>query len=316
MDLRAARYGHRVGRQRGRQLADHVVLRGAGGRPNVLVRYPNGVGGGFFLFWGMNKVVDWLPASFREGVRPYVFVGPALVILSVFLVYPVFNTILINVTSFFRDRDVFEALRTKVLPRILVNYSYAARVTKTSATPTGMFTKKIHSQPRYLVRIPPPRTPIAAPEPPIAPQIPSARLRSRPSVKVVVKIERAAGDTSAAPPSDASRPVTITGSRRPTPASPTTEERPTVSTNPEPSPTQRPGRLSVDELFAAAQPIRSADDLAHDGIRLNCTNPGPTQTAMMPAFEAANGKDLIDAFIGPRWREISVMASVTVHASL
>jgi hypothetical protein len=39
-----------------------------------------------------------------------------------------------------------------------------------------------------------------------------------------------------------------------------------VSTNPEPSPTQRPGRLSVDELFAAAQPIRSADDLAHDGI--------------------------------------------------
>ena len=50
----------------------------------------------FFLFWGMNKVVDWLPAGFREGVRPYVFVGPALVILSVFLVYPVFNTILIS----------------------------------------------------------------------------------------------------------------------------------------------------------------------------------------------------------------------------
>jgi NAD(P)-dependent dehydrogenase (short-subunit alcohol dehydrogenase family) len=39
-----------------------------------------------------------------------------------------------------------------------------------------------------------------------------------------------------------------------------------------------------------------------DGIRLNCTNPGPTQTAMMPAFEAANGKDLIDAFIGPSGR--------------
>ena len=34
--------------------------------------------------------------GFREGVRPYVFVGPALVILSVFLVYPVINTILIS----------------------------------------------------------------------------------------------------------------------------------------------------------------------------------------------------------------------------
>jgi alpha-glucoside transport system permease protein len=62
----------------------------------VLVAIFVGVGGVFFLFWGMNKVVDWLPAGFREGVRPYVFIGPALVILTVFLVYPVFNTILIS----------------------------------------------------------------------------------------------------------------------------------------------------------------------------------------------------------------------------
>jgi alpha-glucoside transport system permease protein len=62
----------------------------------VLVAILVGVGGVFFLFWGMNKVVDWLPAGFREGLRPYVFVGPALVILSVFLVYPVINTILIS----------------------------------------------------------------------------------------------------------------------------------------------------------------------------------------------------------------------------
>jgi alpha-glucoside transport system permease protein len=50
----------------------------------------------FFLFWGMNKVVDWLPARIREGARPYVFIGPALVMLAVFLVYPVFNTILLS----------------------------------------------------------------------------------------------------------------------------------------------------------------------------------------------------------------------------
>ncbi|MGH2755374.1 MAG: carbohydrate ABC transporter permease, partial [Actinomycetota bacterium] len=50
----------------------------------------------FVLFWAMNRAVDVLPAAFREGVRPYVFVGPALVILAVFLVYPVFNTILLS----------------------------------------------------------------------------------------------------------------------------------------------------------------------------------------------------------------------------
>ncbi len=55
-----------------------------------------GVLGVFGLFWSMNRVVDWLPERFQEGARPYVFVGPALVILSVFLVYPVINTILIS----------------------------------------------------------------------------------------------------------------------------------------------------------------------------------------------------------------------------
>ncbi len=55
-----------------------------------------GVLGVFFLFWAMNRVVEWLPERYQEGVRPYVFVGPALVILSVFLVYPVVNTVLIS----------------------------------------------------------------------------------------------------------------------------------------------------------------------------------------------------------------------------
>jgi alpha-glucoside transport system permease protein len=44
----------------------------------------------------MNRVVDLLSERFRETLRPYVFVGPALVILAVFLVYPVFNTIFIS----------------------------------------------------------------------------------------------------------------------------------------------------------------------------------------------------------------------------
>ena len=55
-----------------------------------------GVGGVFFLYWGANRVIEFLPERVREGVRPYVFVGPCLVILAVFLVYPVINTILIS----------------------------------------------------------------------------------------------------------------------------------------------------------------------------------------------------------------------------
>ena len=39
---------------------------------------------------------------------------------------------------------------------------------------------------------------------------------------------------------------------------------------------------------------RSATLLADHRIRLNCTNPGPTSTAMMPYFHEANGKALVD----------------------
>jgi alpha-glucoside transport system permease protein len=60
----------------------------------ILVALVVGVLGVFFLYWAMNRVVDLIPERYRESVRPYIFVGPALVILGVFLVYPVINTIM------------------------------------------------------------------------------------------------------------------------------------------------------------------------------------------------------------------------------
>jgi alpha-glucoside transport system permease protein len=62
----------------------------------VAVALVVGVGGVFFLFAATNRLVEWLPERYREGVRPYVFVGPCLVILSLFLIYPVINTILLS----------------------------------------------------------------------------------------------------------------------------------------------------------------------------------------------------------------------------
>lgn len=52
-----------------------------------------GVGGIWLLYWGMDLLVSTvLPARIRESVRPAVFVGPALVILAVYLIYPAINT--------------------------------------------------------------------------------------------------------------------------------------------------------------------------------------------------------------------------------
>jgi alpha-glucoside transport system permease protein len=72
----------------------------------VLVAVLVGVFGVFFLYWGMNRAVDLLPQRYREGVRPWIFVGPCLVILGVFLVYPVINTILISLRDSFGQEFV------------------------------------------------------------------------------------------------------------------------------------------------------------------------------------------------------------------
>jgi len=40
-------------------------------------------------------------------------------------------------------------------------------------------------------------------------------------------------------------------------------------------------------------------ELGKQGIRINCINPGPTETAMMPAFQDLMGKDVVDQAIGP-----------------
>ena len=68
-----------------------------------------------------------------------------------------------------------------------------------AAIPIGTFTNRTHSHPAHSVSIPPSSTPTAPPEPATAPQTPSALLRSEPSAKVVVRIESAAGEISAAP---------------------------------------------------------------------------------------------------------------------
>jgi NAD(P)-dependent dehydrogenase (short-subunit alcohol dehydrogenase family) len=38
------------------------------------------------------------------------------------------------------------------------------------------------------------------------------------------------------------------------------------------------------------------------GVRLNCTNPGPTETPMMPFFHKSYGKGIVDAAMGPLGR--------------
>lgn len=61
-----------------------------------------GVVGVWVLYLATDNLVSVFPGRFRETVRPFVFVGPALVILSLYLVYPSVLTIYL---SFFGPRS-------------------------------------------------------------------------------------------------------------------------------------------------------------------------------------------------------------------
>jgi NAD(P)-dependent dehydrogenase (short-subunit alcohol dehydrogenase family) len=59
------------------------------------------------------------------------------------------------------------------------------------------------------------------------------------------------------------------------------------------------GYAASKQVINAWTAWAATDFMEQYGIRLNCTNPGPTDTAMMPLFHEANTKELVDMALGP-----------------
>ena len=60
---------------------------------NGVIAVLGGVAGAMLLFWLLNAAVERLPASWEHRLKPYVFSGPALAALTLFLVFPAVLTI-------------------------------------------------------------------------------------------------------------------------------------------------------------------------------------------------------------------------------
>jgi len=63
---------------------------------NALLAIVSGVLGSLLLFYVMNKVVERLPKRWEERLKPYVFVGPAVLLVGFFLIYPAIRTIVFS----------------------------------------------------------------------------------------------------------------------------------------------------------------------------------------------------------------------------
>lgn len=63
---------------------------------NALIAIVGGVAGVMVLFYVMNWLVDRLPPKLEARVKPYVFIGPAVLMVLAFLVYPALRTIFLS----------------------------------------------------------------------------------------------------------------------------------------------------------------------------------------------------------------------------
>ena len=63
---------------------------------NGVLAILGGVGGVLIAFWLFNAVVERLPEKWAQRLRPLVFVGPAVAVIGLFLVYPTIRTIILS----------------------------------------------------------------------------------------------------------------------------------------------------------------------------------------------------------------------------
>lgn len=66
----------------------------------ALVALAVGVAGIWLLYWAANDLIGRLPSFIlREKLRPIIFVGPAVLLLGVYLIYPALNTAYLSLTE-------------------------------------------------------------------------------------------------------------------------------------------------------------------------------------------------------------------------
>ncbi|RVX43308.1 alpha-glucoside transport system permease protein [Nonomuraea polychroma] len=60
---------------------------------NAVLAVIAGVGGALALFWLLNRLVGLLPGKWEDRLKPYVYIGPAFLAISLYLIYPAIQTI-------------------------------------------------------------------------------------------------------------------------------------------------------------------------------------------------------------------------------
>lgn len=67
---------------------------------NALLTVLYGVGAALLVYWALNKLAELLPGKFEHRIKPYFFILPAYLAITVYLLYPAIQTVI----NSFQDR--------------------------------------------------------------------------------------------------------------------------------------------------------------------------------------------------------------------
>jgi alpha-glucoside transport system permease protein len=115
-----------------------------------------GVGGALLLFFVLNWLVERLPEKWETRLKPYVFIGPALVAVGIFLLYPLLRTVFLSVfdargeefvgfenfsdlfgSEDFRDTLINNVLWLLIVPPVVVGIGLAVATLADRLAPRG-----------------------------------------------------------------------------------------------------------------------------------------------------------------------------------
>ena len=130
---------------------------------NAVLTVGYGVGAALILYWVLNKLAELLPLKLEERLKPYLYILPAYLAISVYLLYPAIQTVInsfqdrasenwvglqnyteLLTSSGFRDTLLNTALWILVVPTVTVVLGLAVAVLADRLSPAGeKFTKTI-----------------------------------------------------------------------------------------------------------------------------------------------------------------------------
>ena len=87
---------------------------------NALIAIVGGIGGAMLLYWILNKLAESLKGRWEDRIKPWMFAGPAILAIGVYLIYPA----LVTIQYSFANADSSEYIGLRNYKELLTDSSF------------------------------------------------------------------------------------------------------------------------------------------------------------------------------------------------